>query len=77
MGSHEAISDLVGKENVYIVSRGNQAIKQFDASCFNGEYVTGDISQDYLRHIEDLRSDHVKAKKGQEDGEVIDLHNAV
>jgi len=82
----EEVADLIGADwLVYqgledlldTARRGNQAIKQFDASCFNGEYVTGDISQDYLRHIEDLRSDHVKAKKGQEDGEVIDLHNAV
>ena len=30
------------------VRRGNRALKTFDASCFTGEYVTGDIDQAYL-----------------------------
>ena len=42
---------------------GNPVIKQFDASCFNGEYVTGDVSQDYLDHIEALRADGAKSDR--------------
>jgi amidophosphoribosyltransferase len=42
---------------------GNPNITQFDASCFDGVYVTGDVNQDYLNHIEKLRSDASKRKK--------------
>ncbi len=42
---------------------GNPDIKHYDASCFDGVYITGDIDQDYLKHIEQLRSDAGKRKK--------------
>jgi amidophosphoribosyltransferase len=42
---------------------GNPDIKNYDASCFDGVYVTGDIDQNYLKHIEQLRSDASKRKK--------------
>lgn len=42
---------------------GNPVITRFDASCFNGDYVTGDVSQDYLDHIESLRSDGAKSER--------------
>jgi amidophosphoribosyltransferase len=42
---------------------GNPDIRKYDASCFDGVYVTGDIDQDYLKHIEQQRSDASKRKK--------------
>jgi len=42
----------------------NGQIKEFDTSCFSGEYVTGDITTEYLRQVEDGRSD--KAKQARE-----------
>ncbi|MHB1942193.1 MAG: amidophosphoribosyltransferase [Acidiferrobacteraceae bacterium] len=39
---------------------GNPRITQFDTSCFDGIYVTGDVNQDYLDHIERVRSDAAK-----------------
>jgi amidophosphoribosyltransferase len=33
----------------------NPMLKKFEASCFDGEYVTGDISRDYLDRIEFAR----------------------
>ena len=30
------------------VQKGNPDVMRFDTSCFNNEYVTGDINQDYL-----------------------------
>ena len=36
---------------------GNPQITQFDTSCFSGEYVTGDVSQDYLDRLERMRCD--------------------
>ncbi len=38
-------------------------IDAFDTSCFSGEYVTGDVSSDYLEHLQLVRSDRAKAKR--------------
>jgi amidophosphoribosyltransferase len=35
----------------------NPEINRFDASCFDGVYVTGDVSPEYLAQIESCRSD--------------------
>jgi amidophosphoribosyltransferase len=43
--------------------RGNPKITQFDSSCFDGKYVTGDVSRGYLEHIEQLRNDNAKARR--------------
>jgi len=31
-------------------------LKKFEASCFDGNYVTGDISRDYLDRVEFARN---------------------
>ena len=36
-------------------------IESFDTSCFSGEYVTGDVSPEYLSRLEAERSDAAKA----------------
>jgi amidophosphoribosyltransferase len=57
------------------VQRGNPDIQQFDTSCFDGNYVTGDIDQDYLERLSHHRNDG--AKSGREGtGSTIGLHNA-
>jgi amidophosphoribosyltransferase len=40
----------------------NPTIKQFDCSCFDGVYVTGDVSQEYLDGIANGRSDGDRAE---------------
>ncbi|KAG4081051.1 hypothetical protein HA402_010222 [Bradysia odoriphaga] len=35
----------------------NPVLSRFDASCFNGEYVTGDITADYLASLGQSRAD--------------------
>jgi amidophosphoribosyltransferase len=47
---------------VWAVQDGNETLKHFDASCFNGEYVTG-LDKNYLQQIEMLRSDDAKAAR--------------
>lgn len=42
---------------------GNAKIEEFDTSCFSGKYVTGDVSKDYLRAIEESRSDGAKNER--------------
>jgi len=55
--------------------KGNPAIKEFDTSVFNGHYVTGDVTQNYLDDIDKLRNDAQKEKQRKSDNAVIDLHN--
>jgi amidophosphoribosyltransferase len=47
------------------VRRGNPRIQRFDTSVFTGEYVTGDVTPDYLASLERERSDEAKQKRGQ------------
>jgi len=47
---------------VWAVQDGNEDLRQFDASCFSGEYVTG-IEPTYLAELEFARSDDAKAKR--------------
>ncbi|MEY4195655.1 MAG: hypothetical protein RLZZ226_2023 [Pseudomonadota bacterium] len=57
------------------VQKGNPQITRFDTSCFNGEYVTGDVDQAYLDRLSHRRNDQAKAKRSGQ-GSMIDLHNA-
>jgi len=57
------------------VRKGNPEIKHFDTSCFDHQYITGDIDEAYLQHIEDLRNDGAQAEKLAETA-IIDMHNA-
>jgi len=40
-------------------------IHDFDTSCFSGEYVTGDITPDYLARLQEERSDSAKERRRQ------------
>jgi amidophosphoribosyltransferase len=46
----------------------------FDCSVFNGEYVTGDINEEYLENLQTKRNDAKKKANNAESG-IIDLHN--
>ncbi len=53
------------------VRKANPAIKYFDASCFDGDYITGDITAEYLDEIEAAR-ENGNANKG-DDASQLDL----
>ncbi len=53
------------------VRKANPAIKYFDASCFDGDYITGDITAEYLDEIETAR-ENGNANKG-DDASQLDL----
>ncbi len=58
------------------VGLGNPDVKQFEASVFNGEYVTGDIDQSYLDYLDSLRNDDAKVQRDiQQDLANLELHN--
>jgi amidophosphoribosyltransferase len=59
------------------VKKGSPDISGFDASVFTGEYVTGDIDNNYLDDLQAIRSDAAKKQRRESEDEVIDLHNTV
>lgn len=56
--------------------RGNPAIRRFDCSCFDGEYVTGDVDAGYLEHVGALRCDEAKNRREAANG-LTDLYATV
>jgi amidophosphoribosyltransferase len=38
----------------------NPAVTSFEASCFNGVYITGDVTQEYLNLVEAQRRDGMR-----------------
>ena len=47
---------------------------EFDSSCFNGIYVTGDISEEYLSELHNQRNDGAKSSFDDDD-QILDIHN--
>jgi amidophosphoribosyltransferase len=69
----EEIADFIGADKliyqdlddlIEAVQVGNPAIANFDTSCFSGEYVTGDITPEYLLELE--RTRHGKMPVGEQ-----------
>jgi len=56
--------------------RGNQSIKKFEASVFDGDYVTGDIDQAYLDAIDQQRNDLAKQEQLTKGNEILGIHNS-
>ena len=56
------------------VQQENPAIREFDASVFTGQYVTGDITQDYLDKVAEQRNDSAK-KMREKDATNLEIHN--
>ena len=69
---YQDLDDLVAA----VRGRKNQ-IQRFDCSCFDGNYVTGDVTDAYLRQVESLRSDGAKeASRGTETATLELYHHA-
>ena len=47
---YQDLDDLVDA-----VREGNKSISEFDTSCFNGEYVTGGVDDEYLENLHKTR----------------------
>jgi amidophosphoribosyltransferase len=54
------------------IGKLNPAIKNFDASCFDGVYVTGDISNDDVKRINENR---VGTQENEDDTSRLALPN--
>ncbi len=73
---YQDIEDLIAAS-----AEGNQTIHQFDCAVFNGEYITGDVDEEYLAKLEAARNDLAKAKNedvGESSGQtsMVGIHNA-
>jgi len=81
----DEIGELIGADKIIYqdldalveaARKGNMAIPRFDLSCFDGQYVTGDVNESYLSRIEALRSDEAKAERAASQNALSDLHNS-
>ncbi len=63
--SHDEINKLIGADQLIYqsvedmkkaVQDINPRIKNFEASCFDGQYITGDITEAYLDALEAARN---------------------
>ncbi|MCU7837639.1 MAG: amidophosphoribosyltransferase [gamma proteobacterium symbiont of Taylorina sp.] len=68
---YQELDDLIAS-----CHRGNKNITHFDCSVFDGQYVTGDIDQDYLDAIDQRRNDNAKQGKLARENEILDIHNS-
>ena len=68
----EEIQEIIGADRliyqdlhglVRSVRHGNSKITEFDTSCFSGEYVTGDVTKEYLHELETRRNDAAKRSR--------------
>ena len=66
------ISDFIGADKLFYqnlddlimsVREDGSPIEKFDASCFDGKYVTEDVTQDYLKELDIVRNDSSKQKQ--------------
>ncbi len=55
---YQDLEDLISAAQV-----GNEEIRHFECSIFNGKYVTDDIDDKYLKNLEDNRNDKSKASR--------------
>lgn len=58
------------------VKHKSSKIQRFDTSVFTGEYITQDITSEYLNQLELFRSDAAKHKRTQAATSVIEIQNA-
>lgn len=66
---YQGLDDLISS-----VSQNNPQLKHFETSVFNGHYVTGDVSQDYLDRLDAARNDTARGQESREETN-LELHN--
>ncbi len=80
--SDEEVARKIGADRLFYqdledlidaVSKGRSKASQFDTSCFSGQYVTGDVTVEYLSRIEALRCDGNLNKQANAGRDVVGL----
>ena len=59
-----------------VQKKGKSHVDRFDTSVFDGVYVTGDVTPEYLQTLEANRNDVAKTAYGSFSENVIDLYNS-
>lgn len=67
---YQDLEDLIAAAH-----KGNPEVGEFDASCFSGEYVTGDVSAQYLDRLAAERCDEATAERSRAFNSLVDLHD--
>ena len=86
--SDEEVGELIGADWIVYQdlqdlidagAEGNDNIKRFECSVFDGQYITGDVDAAYLERVEALRNDSAKQTSDvniePKNGQVIGIHN--
>jgi amidophosphoribosyltransferase len=58
-----------------VQKKGKSHVDRFDTSVFNGDYVTGDVTEAYLKQLEAHRNDGMKEQQLRHVETVIELYN--
>jgi len=83
--TEEEIAEAIGADRVVFqrmddlvesTRKFNPEIKRFDCSVFDGNYVTGGITEEYFKRLEEARNDDAKECKELQAEETIGLHNS-
>ncbi|MCF6442808.1 amidophosphoribosyltransferase [Pseudoalteromonas luteoviolacea] len=67
---YQSLEDLIAAVRIE-----NPEISLFETSVFDGQYITGDVDQDYLNRIDALRNDSAKSTREQAMSASLELHN--
>ncbi|HPB73839.1 MAG TPA: amidophosphoribosyltransferase [Chromatiaceae bacterium] len=60
-----------------VQKQGKSDVDRFDTSVFDSDYVTGDVTEAYLQHLEVMRNDAAKEARRNLGESIIELHNNV
>ncbi|NOU49765.1 amidophosphoribosyltransferase [Pseudoalteromonas sp. JBTF-M23] len=67
---YQSLPDLIAA-----VREENPEITRFETSVFDGQYITGDIDQNYLNRVDALRNDSAKSTREKAMSASLELHN--
>lgn len=73
---YQDLADLIAAS-----AEGNSRVTQFDCAVFTGEYITGQVTREYLDKLAEMRNDNNKSKSEKKSSKpedtLIGLHNGV
>ena len=69
---YQDLDDLIA---AVLYKKNKTHVTRFDTSVFNGEYITGDVNDDYLANLHSSRSDQAKTERDKRDNAIIEMHN--
>ncbi|WP_127477460.1 amidophosphoribosyltransferase [Sulfurivermis fontis] len=68
---YQDLDDLIDA----VLHKKNKAVTRFEASVFDGKYITGDVTPEYLAGLERARCEAAKEQREREESAIIEMHN--